>query len=241
MVIENLMIFAAQARESRIKQIINEEFKPGQTYDIAVLGRDILNEEYITYGKHFLINSESDPNAVITKIEGNILVNSASLNSGEIEVTANDEDLESGLRLIVFLIRSVSFDLEVKKLANKLLLSESEKKRTKINNKKELLKLNTKNKALFNCLPCEYPASNLINNFAILINNHHTNNSGINGSLYQYKNIQIFIPNTSIVTETACDNTLEKDRKLMEYNNKEENIITNGIVYKNNYKYLKIP
>lgn len=46
------------------------------------MGRDILNEEYITYGKHFLINSNSNINAVITKIEGNILVNSLSLNSG---------------------------------------------------------------------------------------------------------------------------------------------------------------
>ncbi len=116
--------------KSRIKQIINEELKTGHTYDIAVLGRDILNEEYITYGKHFLINSESNPDAVITKIEGNILVNSVSLNSGEIDVAANENDLESGLRLIVFLIRAVSFDLVVHKLANKLLLSKTKRKRT---------------------------------------------------------------------------------------------------------------
>ena len=53
---------------------------PGNIYDIAVLGHDILNEEYITYGKHFLINNESDINAVITKIEGNIFVNSLTIN-----------------------------------------------------------------------------------------------------------------------------------------------------------------
>ena len=204
--------------KSRIKQIIEQELKAGQTYDIAILGRDILNEEYITYGKHFLINSESNLDAVITRIEGNILVNSVSLNSGEIEVAANEEDLNSGLMLIVFLIRPVSFDLKVKNLANKL-LSKNEKKISKIINKKELLKLkNTKIKALFNILP----NSNLINEFATLINNHYTNDSGIIGCLYQYKNIQIFLINPE-----AKNQNIKADK------------LTEGIVYKNNYEYFK--
>jgi hypothetical protein len=181
--------------KSRIRHIINEELTPGQTYDIAVIGRDILNEEYITYGKHFLINSESNIDAVITRIEGNILVNSASLNSGEIGVAENNNDLESGMMLIVFSIRSVSFNLKVNKIANKLLLAKTEEKRTKSINKKELLKLNnTKIKALFNSLP----NSNIIKDFGILIDSHHNDISGINGSLYQYKNSKILIHNTNI-------------------------------------------
>nr|BAM29335.1 dpoB [Lentinula edodes] len=101
------------------------------------------------------------------------------------------------MRLIVFLIRSVSFDLKVKNLANKLLLSktETEKKRTKSINKKELLKLNnTRIKALFNSLP----NSNLIKDFGFQIDSHYTDSSGIIGSLYQYKNSKILIHNTNI-------------------------------------------
>lgn len=203
--------------ESRIKQIINEELIPGQTYDIAVMGRDILNEEYITYGKHFLINSESNINGIITRIEGNILVNSTSLNSGEIGVAENNDELESGFRLIVFLIRPVSFDKEVHKIANKLLLSKTESsslKRTKSINKKELLKLNnTKIKALFNSLP----DSNIIKDFGIKIDNQYTDNSGIIGCLYQYKNSKILIHNTNI----------------------KKGVGTEGIVYKNDYEYFR--
>ena len=129
--------------KSRIIKIIKEELKPGCTYDIAVIGRDILNEEYITYGKHFLINSESNINAVITRIEGNILINSISLNSGEIGVAENNNDLDSGFRLIVFSIRAVSFEEKVNKIANKILISntKSASKITKSINKKELFKL----------------------------------------------------------------------------------------------------
>ena len=202
--------------KSRIRQIIKEELIPDQTYDIAVIGRDILNEEYITYGKHFLINSESNINAVITRIEGNILVNSVSLNSGEIGLAENNNDLDSGLRLIVFSIRPVSFDLKVKKIANKLLLSktETEKKRIKSINKKELLKLNnTKTKALFNSLP----NSNIIKDFGILIKSNHTDISGVIGSLYQYKSSKILIHNTNIKKWEGIE----------------------GIVYKNDHEYFR--
>lgn len=88
--------------EYRIKDLIQNYLVKDLTYDIAVIGRDILNEEYITYGKHFLINSDSNVEAVITKIQGNIDVNSLSLNSGELEVAENNSDIESGLRLIIF-------------------------------------------------------------------------------------------------------------------------------------------
>jgi hypothetical protein len=46
------------------------------------MSRDILNEVYLTYAMHFLINSESNINGVISRIEGNILFNSAAVNSG---------------------------------------------------------------------------------------------------------------------------------------------------------------
>jgi hypothetical protein len=181
-----------------------------------VIGRNILKEEYITYGKHFLINSESNINAVITKIEGNILVNSTSLNSGEIDVAEKNDDLELGFRLIVFLIRSVSFDPDVNKLANKL-LSKTEYcnlKKTKSINKKELFKLNnTKIKALFNSIP----NSNIIKDFGIEIDNQHTDNSGIIGSLYQYKKSKILIHNTNIKKGEGIE----------------------GIVYKNDYEYFR--
>jgi len=205
--------------ESRIKQIIKEELLPGQTYDIAVIGRDILNEEYITYGKHFLINSESSIEAVITRIEGNILVNSASLNSGEIGEGENIEEIEGGLRLIIFLLRAVSFDVDVHRLANKLLISKAESKRTKSINKKELLKLkNTRIKALVNSLP----NSNLIKDFGNLINKQHTSSSGIIGNLYQDPN--------------------RAERRILLYNTKIENEVvvnTEGIVYKNGQEYFR--
>jgi len=121
------------------------------------------------------------------------------------------------LRLIVFLIRPVSFDLKVHKLANKSLLSKIEEiKRTKSINKKELLKLkNTKIKALFNSLP----NSNLIKDLGIQIDNHdlRTDNSGIIGSLYQYNNSKILIHNTNIKKGDG----------------------TEGIVYKNDHEYFR--
>ena len=103
--------------KSRIRQIIKEELLPGQTYDIAVLGHDILNEEYITYGKHFLINNESDINAVITRIEGNIFVNSLSFNSGEIGVGESNNDLK--VFLWCFLINESLFKRYSKSLSVK--------------------------------------------------------------------------------------------------------------------------
>nr|QWO71410.1 DNA polymerase [Termitomyces sp. T123] len=204
--------------KTRIRQIIMEELIPGQTYDIAVLGHDILNEEYITYGKHFLINNESDINAVITKIEGNIFVNSLSFNSGEIGVAESNNDLELGLRLIIFLIRSVSFNLKVNKLVNKVLLSKSpgekargEDKISNAINKKELLKLNNSRiKALFNCLP----NSNLLTDFGTLIENSYIDKSGITGSLYKYNKTNILIH---------------------QMNNKK----LEGIVYKNEHEYFR--
>nr|QWO71407.1 DNA polymerase [Termitomyces sp. K2P1] len=198
----------------RIKQIIKEELITGQTYDIAVMGRDILNEEYITYGRHFLINSESNINAVITKIEGNILVNSISLNSGEIGVAKEAGELEAGLRLIVFYIRPVSFESEVHKIANKLLLSKAGNKISKAKNKQELLKLNnTKIKALINSLP----NSNLISELGSLIEHSHKESSGIVGSLFKYKKYKILIHNTNI--------------------HKSEGI--EGIVYKNDHEFFR--
>jgi DNA polymerase type B, organellar and viral len=203
--------------KSRIRQIIKEELKPGQTYDIAVLGRDILNEEYISYGKHFLINNESDINAVITRIEGNILVNSISLNSGEIGVAENNNDLESGMRLIIFLIRSVSFNLKLKNIINKNLNKEKGgkiEKRSNSINKKEIIKLkNTKIQAFLNSLP----NSNLLKDFGFLIENDHIDNSGNIGSLYQYKRTKILIHNTNIKKWEGIE----------------------GIVYKNDNEYFR--
>lgn len=95
-------------------------------------------------------------------------------------------DLELGMRLIVFLIRAVSFDLKVKKLANKLLKSKTDKQRTI--NKKELLKLNnTKIISLFNSLPY----SSFIKDFFVLIKSNFIEKSGVIGSLYQYNNLKI--------------------------------------------------
>jgi hypothetical protein len=118
------------------------------------MGRDILNEEYITYGNHFLITSESNIHAVITKIQGAIDLNLISPNSGEIDVATTSEEVESGLRLIIFAVRSVSFDNDVRKAANNLLLEKIKTKENINSNKKEINKLhNSKIQSLLNCLP----------------------------------------------------------------------------------------
>lgn len=200
--------------KSRIGDIIKNDLEPGYIYDIAVLGRDIINEEYITYGNHFLINSQSDISAVITKIEGNIFVNSLSINSGEIGVAENNKDLNSGMRLIIFLIRSVSFNLELSDIVNNKLKKDREIKKNYFLKNKELLKLkNTKLIAMFNSLP----NSNLVKDFGLLINSNHIDKSGIIGSLYLYKNFQILIHNTDI---KKCEGL-------------------QGIVYKNDNEYFK--
>ena len=176
--------------KTKIRQIIKEKLLPGVIYDIAMLGHDILNEKYITYSKYFFINKESNINTVIIGIEGNIFVNSLSVNSEDIEAAENENDLELGMRLIIFLIRSVSFDTKVIKLVNKDLLKNNNKKMIKDNNKKELLKL--KNNiliALFNILP----NSNLLKDFGSLINDSYINKSGISGSLYQFNKVKILI------------------------------------------------
>jgi len=137
-----------------IRELITHHLDKGVTYDLAVLGRDVLNEEYISYGKHFLINNESNVDAVITKIQGNIDVTSISLNSGEIDVAENNSDIDSGLRVIKFAIRSVSFDIDVHKAANKLLLEKIRNKNAYNNNKIQWIKIkNTNIKALFNSIP----------------------------------------------------------------------------------------
>jgi len=84
--------------EFRIKELITTHLAIGVTYDLAVLGRDVLNEEYITYGKHFLINNDSNIDAIITKIQGYIDIKSLSLNSGEIAVAKNNLDMDSPRR-----------------------------------------------------------------------------------------------------------------------------------------------
>ena len=155
-----------------------------------MLGHDILNEKYITYSKYFFINKESNINTVIIGIEGNIFVNSLSVNSEDIEAAENENDLELGMRLIIFLIRSVSFDTKVIKLVNKDLLKNNNKKMIKDNNKKELLKLkNNRLIALFNILP----NSNLLKDFGSLIDDSYINKSGISGSLYQFNKFKILI------------------------------------------------
>ena len=157
--------------KTKIRQIIKEKLLPGVIYDIAMLGHDILNEEYITYSKYFLINKESNINTVIIGIEGNIFVNSLSVNSEDIEAAENENNLELGMRLIIFLIRSVSFDTKVIKLVNKVLLK------------------NNRLIALFNSLP----NSNLLKDFSSLIDNSYIDKLGISSSLYQFNKVKILI------------------------------------------------
>lgn len=94
------------------------------------------------------------------------------------------------MRLIVFLIRAVSFNFKIKNLANKLLLSKTEgvAKRNKSINKKELLKLNNKKiRALFNSLPYSNIIKELSNPpYGLCIENKYTDSYGTIGSLYQY-------------------------------------------------------
>ena len=88
------------------------------------------------------------------------------------------------MRLIVFLIRSVSFNLKLTKIVNNKLKIGREQNKIQISNKIELFKLNNKKMiALFNSLP----NSNLITDFGYLIKNNYIEKSGIIGSLYQYK------------------------------------------------------
>jgi hypothetical protein len=179
------------------------------------MGRDILNEEYITYGNHFLITSESNIDAVITKIQGAIDLNLISPNSGEIDVATTSEEVESGLRLIIFAVRSVSFDNDVRKAANNLLLEKIKNKENINSNKKEINKLhNSKIQSLLNSLP----NSSKMSDYGTLIDNNYTDKSGITGSLYSYKNnISILIHNTNI-------------QKMFGYE---------GIVYKNDSLYCR--
>lgn len=125
------------------------------------------------------------------------------------------------MRLIVFLIRAVSFNFKIKNLANKLLLSKTEgvAKRNKSINKKELLKLNnTKIRALFNSLPYSNIIKELSNPpYGLCIENKYTDSYGTIGSLYQYKNSKILIHNTSI---KKCEGI-------------------EGIVYKNDQEYFR--
>jgi hypothetical protein len=125
------------------------------------------------------------------------------------------------MRLIVFLIRAVSFNFKIQNLANKLLLSKTEciAKRNKSINKKELLKLNnTKIKALFNSLPYSNIIKDLGNPpYGLCIDKKYTDSSGIIGCLYQYKNSKILIHNTSIKKWEGIE----------------------GIVYKNDQEYFR--
>lgn len=200
--------------ESRIRKIVETELVHGHTYDLGVLGHDNLNQRYITYGKHFLINSESDIESVIIKIQGNIDVTGISLNSGEIGVAENNEQIELGFRIVVFAIRQVSFDVDIKNATNKVLREESINKAKFLNNQNELLRLkNKKMKALFNSLPI----SNNMTDFGRLINKDLVK-SGVTGSLYEYKpNLNILIHNTNI-------------KKAFGYE---------GIVFKNDREYCR--
>jgi len=155
--------------ESRIRHIVSNELVPGQTYDIGVLGHNILKQRYVTYGRHFLLNSTSNIETIISLISGNIDSSSVTRNSGEIGVAENDDELELGLHVIICSLRPVSFDAFVEKAANKVLLKTTLNKSNKIVNKNEISKLNNKRiKALFNSIP----NSNKMSDFGTLINSH---------------------------------------------------------------------
>ena len=159
------------------------------------------------------------------KIQGQIDVNSLSLNSGEDGVVAlNEVDIEAGLRVVVFSIRSVSFEEDIHKAVNKVLL---DKEQNNIN-KNELIKLekNPKLQAFLRNLP----SSCSLKDFGVVLNPLFKNNYGITGVLYKYNNdINILIHDVNTYSSLPCSSKSCEAVRKGGYK---------GIVYKKDLEYF---